>query len=170
MKKIFISYAKEDVKSALRLYHDLAKAGIDAWLDSEDLLPGSNWRNAIEQVIQECTHFIALLSQKSVSKKGYVQKELKSALAILDEFPDDDIFIIPVRIENCRPTSLRLRDLHWVDMFGDWKSGCDKIIESINAKRRSVVFEQPPEVVYDNSKPPNHKEVKEIAQKFAGGY
>jgi hypothetical protein len=38
--------------------------------------------------------FLALLSQNSVTKRGYVQKELSEALDILDEFPSSEIFII----------------------------------------------------------------------------
>ncbi len=31
-KKVFISYAREDIETARRLYHDLEKAGLDPWI------------------------------------------------------------------------------------------------------------------------------------------
>lgn len=137
-QKIFISYAKEDAVSARLLRQDLADAGADTWLDSEDLLGGSNWRLAIGEAIRECSHFVALLSSKSVSKRGYVQKELKTALDVLDEFPEGDVFIIPVRLDDCRPTSHRLCDLHWVDMFPDWTAGVRKILKTLGIQSQSA--------------------------------
>jgi len=36
---VFISYAIEDKKLARKLYYDLKQAGIDPWLDDENILP-----------------------------------------------------------------------------------------------------------------------------------
>jgi hypothetical protein len=58
---VFISYAHEDTGEANRLYADLRQKGIDAWIDSENLLPGQNWQNEINKAIQNCTYFVALL-------------------------------------------------------------------------------------------------------------
>ncbi len=59
MKKVFISYATEDHETAAGLYHDLKRAGIDAWFDREDLLPGQNWKLEIRRAIKGCSHFRA---------------------------------------------------------------------------------------------------------------
>ena len=96
--KVFISYAREDIETARKLYHDLKQAGISPWMDKEDLLPGQNWRVMISKAIQESKYFLAVLSSHSLTKRGFVQKELKMALDILDEFPEDDIFIIPMGV------------------------------------------------------------------------
>ncbi len=48
--KVFISYAKEDYETALKLYNDLKQVGVTPWLDKKDLLPGANWENRISQV------------------------------------------------------------------------------------------------------------------------
>ena len=42
--KVFISYGKEDQAIALKIYHDLKKSGASPWIDSEDILPGQNWK------------------------------------------------------------------------------------------------------------------------------
>lgn len=60
---------------------------------------------------------MALLSTNSVSKRGSVQKELKDALDILDEYPSSAIFLIPVRLDDCVASDVRIEDIHWVDMF-----------------------------------------------------
>ena len=106
--QIFISYAKEDKTSAMRLYNDLKKSRLSPWLDTERLLPGQLWEHAIEKAIEESRFFIAVLSTKSVDKIGIVQKELKKALSILERHPEKDVLLIPVRIEECEPSSSKL--------------------------------------------------------------
>jgi len=125
--KVFISYAREDCSIAKRLYYELQHAGAKPWLDTEDLLPSQPWKIEVKRAIEECTYFLALLSSHSVSKRGFVQSELKQALEILDEFPESDVFIIPVRVDECSPSHRRLRALHWVDLFPSFEDGLRKI-------------------------------------------
>ena len=77
-------------------------------MDTERLLPGQLWEHAIEKAIEESRFFIAVLSTKSVDKIGIVQKELKKALSILERHPEKDVLLIPVRIEECEPSSSKL--------------------------------------------------------------
>jgi hypothetical protein len=83
----FISYAREDREIAQRLYGDLRTNLAQPWIDTEDLLGGQDWEPAITKAIQECSHFLALISSNSVNKKGFVQKELRHALELLQSFP-----------------------------------------------------------------------------------
>lgn len=56
------------------------------------------------------------LSQAFDRHKGYRHEELKIALGKARLLPDDEIFIIPVRLEKCdMPDSLG--HLHRVDLF-----------------------------------------------------
>jgi hypothetical protein len=48
---VFISYAREDSGAAKRLQQDLKDAGLNPWLDKEEILPGQNWQNQIEHTI-----------------------------------------------------------------------------------------------------------------------
>ena len=131
---VFISYAREDIDAARRLYQDLKQAGVEPWFDKESLLPGQKWRVAIRQAIRECRYFLAVLSTNSVTKRGYIQKELAVALEVLEEFPESAVFIIPVRLDNCHPSHEKLRELHWVDMFPRWDNGLTKMLEVIHAE------------------------------------
>lgn len=131
MPDIFISYAREDKNFAHKLYHDLRKNGVIPWLDSEDLLAGSNWKREISQAIRKSKYTLILLSAKSVSKRGYVQKEIKEALGILDEIPESEIFIVPARIEECEPLYGPLKDLNWVDLFPSYEEGFNKIVQTL---------------------------------------
>lgn len=131
MSAVFLSYARADSQQALRLYNDLIGAGVDVWLDQESLLPGQLWRPAIEHAIRNSRYFIALLSNASVNRRGYVQKELVIALDVLDEFPNAEIFVIPARLDDCTPTHRKLTDIHWVDLHPDWDRGVAKILKAI---------------------------------------
>jgi len=123
MTKIFISYAREDYEVAKQLYDFLLSRGQEPWLDREKLIPGQKWVSAIQSAIRESHFFIALLSPNSIEKRGYVQKELRAGLDVLDTIPDSQIFLIPVRIAECEPTHERLRELQWVDLFPVWEDG-----------------------------------------------
>ncbi len=126
--QVFICYAREDYAIAERLYHDLQRAGVKPWLDEEVLLPGQNWKRMIKQAMKQSSYILALLSSHSVSKTGYVQKELKEALDLLDQQAPSKIFIIPVRIDECEPDDERLQELHWVNLFSDYKEGLRQIL------------------------------------------
>ena len=75
--------------------------------------------------------FIALLSKNSVSKKSYVQKELKRALDILDKYPYAEGFFLPVRLDECFPEHEYIKNLHWADMFDDYELTLELIINTI---------------------------------------
>jgi hypothetical protein len=129
--RVFISYAREDAHIAQRLYSDLEQAGVVPWLDTENLLPGQNWRTAIEQAINMSTYVLALLSSNSITKDGFIQKELKIALDLLDEVSETKIFVIPVRLDDCTPHDNRLQDLHWADLFPSYRAGLHKVLTAI---------------------------------------
>jgi hypothetical protein len=133
LARVFLSYAREDIEAAERLFNDLKKSGANMWFDRESLLPGQKWKTKIKQAIMDSRFFIALLSKNSVNKKGYVQKELKDALEILDEYPDSAVFLIPVRLDASRPVDPRLHDIQWVDMFPDWSKGLSRILKVLES-------------------------------------
>jgi hypothetical protein len=129
--KIFISYAREDYKIASKLYQDLKEFNLDPWIDSEHLLAGQPYKSVINKEIKNSTYFFALLSSKSVSKKGFVQKELKTALDLLGESPQSDIYLIPIRLEDCEIHDDKLYDLHWVDLFPLYYEGFKKLLNTL---------------------------------------
>ena len=109
-------YSREDIQTAWEIYNFLLNNGCLPWIDVHNINPGQDWEMEIRQSIQCSDYFLACLSRKSVSKRGFVQKELKFALSVLDEIPDGEIYIIPIRLEECEvPFSLRNRQ--WLDWF-----------------------------------------------------
>jgi len=98
---IFLCYAKEDILTVKSLYHNLKQEGLNPWLDIIDILPGQNWKLEIQRAINASSFALICLSQMSVQKKGFLNKEIKWALDRQAEMPEGNIFLIPVKIEDC---------------------------------------------------------------------
>jgi TIR domain-containing protein len=130
MIRPFLSYAHEDRLQVRDLYDKLKAAGFDPWFDDEQLRGGQTWELEIKKAIKSCDFFIACLSSKSVNKRGFVQKELKQALAFVDEFPEGQVFVIPVRLEQCAiPASLQI--YHHIDLLRP--GGFDRLVSALHA-------------------------------------
>ena len=75
----------------------------------------------IEEAVEASDVVIICLSNNSVTKEGYVQKELRYAREIALEKPEETIFLVPLRLDDCEvPRGLRF--YQWVDYFGEKKS------------------------------------------------
>lgn len=135
MPEVFISYAREDRDRAEELYRNLRGEGFDAWIDSHDLLPGANWKSEIRKTLRASEYMVILLSERSMTKRGYFHSEIRDALDVVREQPQDKIFLIPARLEPCQPSHEYLRDLNWVDLFPDWDHGVAKICRSLRPRR-----------------------------------
>lgn len=143
MKKIFISYASENLEFAEKLYLQLRSIPyIEPWFDKESLLPGEIWNIAIKKAIRESDFFIILLSKNSTTKKGFVQKELREAFDILDECPESNIFLLPIRIENCEIHFEKLKTIQYVDFFPTWSNGIKKLLKVINPEINKTIIPQ----------------------------
>jgi len=67
---VFISYARRDgAELAQRLQRDLAARGIDAWLDTRRLEPGSTWSVEIERAINACEAILVLMTSGSYASE-----------------------------------------------------------------------------------------------------
>jgi formylglycine-generating enzyme required for sulfatase activity len=129
--RVFLSYATEDADQARKLTEDLKRQGVDVRLDRDELVGGQLWRPAIEKAIRDASHFIALLSSRSVDRRGFVQKELRVALDVLEEHSDLSSYLIPVRLDECELSHSALAELHWVDLFPDFERGVRRIVASL---------------------------------------
>jgi hypothetical protein len=114
--KVFICHGSEDKPAARAIYGQLRQADMIPWLDEVDILPGQEWDAAIRDAVRESHIILVCLSNKSVSKTGYVQKEIRFALDRADEQPEGQTYIIPVKLEDCTvPRSLS--KWQWVNLF-----------------------------------------------------
>jgi TIR domain len=114
--QVFLSYASSDRKIIQDLAERLRQDGFSPWLDIERLLPGQEWAAQIEEAIRTTNVVIICISQRSITKSGFVQKEIKFALDVAEEQPDGAIFIVPLRIDDC-DVPRKLKRLQWVDLW-----------------------------------------------------
>jgi len=117
-RRIFLSYAREDIAAVRDLHARLRSDGFRVWLDLEDVLPGQLWESAIYAAIQDSRACVIVLSSNAVTKTGYVQKEIRTALEMAELMPEGRVFIIPVRLAACDVPS-RLKRWQWVDLYDD---------------------------------------------------
>lgn len=139
---IFISYAKEDIVQAQALYLALEARGLEPWMDkppppnvAKGLVPGENWRARLEAEIRGASRAILLLSETSVAKVGYVQREFRLALDVMNMMPANARFAVPLMIDDCAPPELvvdriSLSDLQWTTLS---EVGMDSFIDMVES-------------------------------------
>jgi hypothetical protein len=171
--QVFICYAREDHEVAKKLYKDLKRVGVTPWLDTEDILPGQNWKVTTQKALRASSYILVLLSSHSVSKRGFVQKEIKMALDILDEFPPDEIFIIPVRLDDCEPADERLQDLQWVEFSSSYEIGLNQILRVLlpnqNEKQIQQIIQTPSQKPLSELAKSLFREIKQDTQEDLKG-
>lgn len=133
--KVFLCHASGDKPQVRVLYKRLVADGVDAWLDQEKLLPGQDWRVEIPRAVKEADVVVICLSNKSITKEGYVQKEIKFALDIAEEKPEGSIFLIPARLEEC-PVPDQMSRWQWVDLYEE--NGFIKLLRSLKLRADKV--------------------------------
>jgi len=143
--KVFLCHASQDKPIVRELYQRLLatpygddKGWINPWLDEEKLLPGQDWDMEIEKAVEAADVVIVCLSNTSVSKEGYIQRELKFVLDIALEKPEGTIFVVPLRLDNCE-LPRRLRSWQAVDYFPAEHQGrsFEKLMQSLRIRYES---------------------------------
>lgn len=117
---VFLSYAREDLAQVQQLYVRLRSAGLEPWMDKppppyelEGVPFGQEWDNVIQDRLQKSRVVLALLSQRSVDKMGYVQKEFRSALSNQAMRPAGAVYLIPTLLEDCSPPSYTVENVNF---------------------------------------------------------
>ena len=129
MGDLFLSYASEDFEAVSKVYTALRNAGLHPWMDrppspweAEGIPPGASWDSYIKTKIEGAERVLCFLSSVSVAKKGYIQKELRYALACVALQPPGQIYLVPIRLDNCEVPridveTIQLRSYQWFNFF-----------------------------------------------------
>ena len=129
--RVFLCHSSGDKPAVRTLYHRLHAEGVAPWLDEEDLLPGQDWQQEIPKAVRLADVVIVCLSRQSITKAGYVQKEIKYALDVAAEQPEGTIFVIPLKLEECDVPE-QLRRWHWVNVFEE--RGYERLRRALQAR------------------------------------
>ena len=125
--RVFLCHSSGDKPVVRSLYRRLLSEGISPWLDEENLVPGQLWEAEIAKAVRASDIVLICLSRSSITREGYVQRELRFALDVADEKPEGSLYLIPLRLEDCEVPE-RLRRWQWVDFFEE--SGYEKLIKA----------------------------------------
>jgi hypothetical protein len=131
--RVFLCHSADDKPQVRELYQRLRNDGFQPWLDEEDLLVGQDWEREIEKAVRASHVVIICLSRNSVSKTGYVQKEILVALEAAERQPEGANFILPVRLEPCEIPQ-RLHTRHCANLFE--KDGYSRLTKALWAYAR----------------------------------
>ena len=138
--RVFLCHASQDKPAVRDLYQRLAAdPWIAPWLDEEELLPGQDWNLEIEKAVESSDAVIVCVSKTSVSKEGYVQKELRKVLDIALEKLEGAIFVLPVKLEDCE-LPRQLRDRQALNYFPDSNRAAayEKLKASLRIRKDSL--------------------------------
>jgi hypothetical protein len=85
------------------------------------------------------------MSSRAVTKEGFVQREIRLSLEAAAEKPEGTIYLVPVRLEECRVPDI-LREWCWVDLFSDL--GYSRLRRSLRSRATALKirhgFKPPP--------------------------
>lgn len=105
MRKLFISYARENKADVEELVRDLDSLGCQTWMDSS-LRGGQSWWEEILRQIADCDGFLAVVSSHTLNSVA-CKRELEWALALNKP-------VLPVAVErlpDALPRSLAVRQI-----------------------------------------------------------
>lgn len=118
----FMSYSRDDASYQKRIITELRKRGINVWVDTENLIPGSPaWEREIERAIRAASGIIVLLSPDS-NNSEWVRREISFA-----EQNQKRIFPILVRGDEDDSIPLRLSSHQRVDLRRNFSEGLDQL-------------------------------------------
>ena len=132
--KVFLCHAHSDKDTVKVLYDRLVMDGVDAWFDTEKLLPGQSWRIEIQKAVRGAD-VVVVCHSKEFNREGFRQREVKWALDTAMEKPEGEIFVIPARLEECEVLD-SLGEWQWVDLFEP--NGYEMLMRALRARAESI--------------------------------
>jgi hypothetical protein len=112
--RVFLSYPKENSEAALKIYETLTDNGCAVWMDKKSLVPGQRWREVIENRIRDSQFLLLLCSKEGLARRGFFHAEQNLAWKMQAEIPSDQLYLIPVRINECQLPP-HIAELHYLD-------------------------------------------------------
>lgn len=107
---VFISYSNKDKLTADAVCAALEASGIRCWIAPRDILPGSDWGEAIIDAIHACRAMLLIFSSNS-NASPQIKREVERSV-------NAGIPVVPFRIEDVMPSKTLeyfISTQHWLD-------------------------------------------------------
>lgn len=137
--QIFFSYANQDQTRVIPYHDALKRSSFNVWLDCKQIKPGQNWDFEIKRALEKSSLVIVFLSKFSIERRGYVQRELKLALDKLSEKLIDDIYIIPILLEDDVIIPEQIKGIQCI--FHSDKNCITKVQDALNFQLKKLGIE-----------------------------
>lgn len=144
IKKVFISYVKENRDEIDNICKCLKENNVEYWLDKEDIETGRFWKESIKNAINNGAFFMACFSKESEGKpKTYMRAELLIAIETLKIKPYDSGWLIPIKLSDCEIPDIdiggnrTLKDIQYLDFYKDWDTSITRLIDQIRREEDS---------------------------------
>jgi len=128
MADVFISYSRSDITFARKLNSGISEAGLESWIDWEDIPPSSAWMAEIQEAIEQADAFIFILSNKSVDSE-VCSREVTFA-------HENGKRLIPIVIDDIDPSSVPpfVAALNWIFFreSDDFQTSLERLLEAIH--------------------------------------
>ncbi|MFO8035929.1 MAG: TIR domain-containing protein [Anaerolineales bacterium] len=127
MADIFLSYSREDIAFARRLHAGLREAGLETWVDWQDIPPSTDWLEEIYEAIEKSDVFIFIISSDSVDSE-VCSKEVAHAVR-------NNKRLIPIVLDDIPAWSVtpELAALNWIFFreSDDFEASMRDVLEAI---------------------------------------
>lgn len=133
-RRIFLSYARADVKFAGWLESSLESPEFDVWRDRK-ILGGTRWPRALQEALQRAEYLVVVLTPNSIDSNN-VEDEVTFALRYKK-------VVVPVLAEECEPPLL-LGSLQPIDFLTDQAQALEELRSTLRANRPEEPLELPP--------------------------
>jgi hypothetical protein len=109
---VFLSYASPDGDRVDVFYQHLKAEGFNPWMDKYEIRGGQNWDFEIKKALKRAAIIVVFISENSVNRRGYFQREVKIALDKAQEKLLRDIYIIPIALDFDLIIPDQIEDIH----------------------------------------------------------
>ena len=114
-KHVFLSYCHDNQAEVAQLRDDLIKAGETVWWDG-DILPGQDWKREIRRAMRDSYAVMLCLSDELAQRvQSGVYPEVLSAITEYRQQKPGNIFLIPVRLNDCEIPDIEIDDTRTLD-------------------------------------------------------
>jgi len=115
--EVFLCHSSGDKAVVRNLHHWLKSAGMKAWLDETDILPGHDWDFEIRKAVRRAHVVLVCLSSASITKAGYGMHLCYGRMINGVQLPA--LVQAIVQLPNLRRVSGRFRPLLYEGPFPD---------------------------------------------------
>jgi hypothetical protein len=109
---VFVSYSSQDKPTADAIVASLEANGIRCWIAPRDIMPGTDWGEAIVEAIEQAGTMVLVFSAHS-NTSPQIRREIEGAVSA-------GIPLIPFRIEEvlpCKSLQYFIGPQHWLDAW-----------------------------------------------------